>query len=286
MLAGRPKELASNPELLSESEAIIPSARLEAFTLSSGMRLRELSEGCIAGFDYGTLYLARVGTEVRAVRKSFEARLVTDPVVRSSRPDLWRMTGLVANTPESLLTVDDDFVAISVGDPLLVRIVEGFATDRFRKSKPVLKGAAFAALPASFHGAPLRFYAPGPFTGPWAQAADGVLARTFAVGIGLTLQSTSALHVSVVLTGAFGPDVQETQDRLRRAWQNLQASPVGHVLRLDQTLEPAVVSVQPEIATLEVSFATKSLVQGISAAVIQDVAQLMQMGRDSPPAAN
>jgi hypothetical protein len=260
---------------LTETNRLLSKERLDAFATSSGVDLRALPEGCIAGFDYGTLYLARTGTDNDLVRKRFEARLVTDPIVRSSRRDLWRITGLVANTPESLLTVEHDFAAFAVGDPLLARIAEAFAVGRFKKSKPALAGAALATLPRDLSEAPLRFYAPGPFTDEWAQAADGVLARALAIGASITLPSSSVLHVRVVMSGAFGSDLEKTRGHLLDTWSNLQLSAIGHLLRLQDTLEPANITVLDDLATLNVSFPVSALMQGISAAVIDDVATLM-----------
>ncbi len=278
MVAGRPKELASHPDFLAQALRIIPKTRLDAFAKSSGVRLLELPEGCIAGFDYGTLYLARVGAQTQAVHRAFETRLVSEPVVRSSLSGVWRITGLVANTPESLLVIDDNLMAVAVGDPVLARIVEGFAVSRFKKTKPALYGAALGKLPRDVDQAPLRLYAPGPFANEWAHAADGVLARVFAVGAAMTLPNASQLHVRFVLSGTFGPDLEETRSRLVRTWDNLQASSVGHLLQLRETSESAVISVNSNMATFDVTFPIDSLIQGLSAAVIDDVAQFMGLG--------
>jgi hypothetical protein len=275
MFTGRPKDLANHPQFLAHAVRIVSKNRLDAFAGSSGVRLLELSEGCIAGFDYGTLYLARVGAGTQAVRKAFEVRLVSEPVVRSSRSGLSRMTGLVANTPESLLTVDDDFVAVAVGDPLLSRIVEGFAVSRLKKSRPALQGAALGSLPGDLEQAPLRFYAPGPFANEWANAAGGVLARVFAVGAAMTLPNASQLHIRLVLSGAFGPDLDETRSRLMTTWARIQTSSVGHLLQLHLPSEPATFLVDSNTATVDVKFPIDSLMQGLSAAVIDDVTQLM-----------
>jgi hypothetical protein len=275
MFIGRPKELAQNTELLTQVNRILSARRLDAFAAASGVELRELPEGCIAGFDYGTVYLARVGAAVPMVRKRFEERLISDAVVRTTRPDLWRITGLVANTPESLLTVDNDFIAVAVGDPLLVRVAEAFTTGRFKKSKPALSGAALTSLPADLSQAPLRFYAPGPFTGEWASAADGVLARALAFGAAVTLPSPSVLQVRLVLSGAFGPDLEKTRSRLEATWSNLQASTIGHVLHLQEALAPARITVRDDTATLDVAYPVSTLIQGISAAVIDNIGQIL-----------
>ena len=275
LLVGRPKTLAQNPELVIEATRLLSKERLDAFATSSGVDLRTLPEGCIAGFDYGTLYLARTGTDSDLVRRRFEARLVTDPIIRSSRKDMWRISGLISNTPESLLTVEHDFAAFAVGDPVLARIAEAFAVGRFKKSKPALAGAALATLPPDLSEAPLCFYAPGPFTDEWARAADGVLARALAIGASITLPGSSVLHVRVVMSGAFGPELEKTRVHLLDTWNNLQHSAVGHLLRLQETMGPAMITVLDDSATLNVSFPVSTLVQGICAAVIDDVATLM-----------
>jgi hypothetical protein len=275
MFVGRPKELAQNAELLAEANRVLSARRLESFAAASGIDLRTLPEGCIAGFDYGTVYLARVGTGVALARKRFEERLVSDPVIRSPHPDLWRITGLVANTPESLLAVNNDFVAVAVGDPLLVRVAEAFAMGRFHKSKPALAGAALASLPADLSQAPVRFYAPGPFADEWGKAADGVLARALAFGASVTLPSPSILQLRLVLSGTFGPDLEQTRTRLEATWSNLQASTIGRVLRLQETLAPASITVLDDSATLNVAYSTATLLQGISAAVVDSIGQIM-----------
>jgi hypothetical protein len=77
------------------------------------------------------------------------------------------------------------------------------------------------------------------------------------------------------MRGAFGPDLEKTRGHLLDTWSNLQLSAIGHLLRLQDTLEPASITVLDDFATLNVSFPVSALMQGISAAVIDDVATLM-----------
>ena len=232
--------------------------------------MRTLPEGCIAGFDYGTLYLARAKSETQRVRERFEARLVSDPVVRSPHSGVWRITGLIANTPESLLDVDGDFVAVAVGDPLLIRIVEGFALERFRKTSPALSGAALSTLPDELQSAPLRLYAPGPFPEAWSKGAEGLLERAFAIGAAASLDAQARLKVRIVISGTFGPDPDQSRIRLLRTWDFIQTSSVGHILGLEQTTQPSVVDATASQLTLNFILGAESLMKGLSAAVSED----------------
>jgi hypothetical protein len=270
MVVGNPRVFAENRGFMGAFERLIPAERLTAFASGSGVELANLPEGCIAGFDYGTLYLARVGNNTLRVRQRFEARLVSDPVTRSPRAGIWRVTGLIANTPESLLSVDNDFSAIALGDPLLIRIVEGFALDRFKKTPPALAGAALSTLPSELKAAPLRFYAPGPFPQEWAKGAQGVLAQAFAFGVAVKLSDGARLQVHAVVSGSFGPDVQEARSRLLNTWDSIRTSAIGHVLGLRETTEPSRLEVYPSAATLDFSLNSESLMKGLAAAVSAD----------------
>jgi hypothetical protein len=279
MVAGSPRVFADNPQFLAAFQHLVPEERLAAFASGSGVELRTLPEGCIAGFDYGTLYLARVGVGTHRVQEQFETRLVSEPIKRSPQPGVWRTTGLIANTPESLLTVDGDFSAVALRDPLLIRIVEGFALGRFKKSSPALHGAALSTLPSELQTAPLRFYAPGPFSEALAKGVQGLLARAFAVGAAASLNQEGQLKVRVVVTGAFGPDLDESRARLMRTWDAILTSAVGHVLGLEQTVVPGTfdLHVRDDQAVLDFALNSELLMRGISAAVQDDVKSILEL---------
>jgi hypothetical protein len=183
------------------------------------------------------------------------------------------VTGLVANTPESLLVVDDDFTAISVGDPLLVRIVESFTLGRFKKTNPALTGAALSTLPKGLESAPLRFYAPGPFPETWVQ---GLLARAYAAGAAVSFGEGASLKVHLVISGAFGPDVVESRVRILKTWDALLTSPVGHVLGLERAVGPGTfaLDVRDDQAVLDLTLDAEVLMKGLSTAVEGDTKSL------------
>lgn len=276
MVAGSPRAFAEKPELLSAFERLIPSGRLDAFATGSGVDLRTLSEGCIAGFDYGTIYLARSGKDTSKVRERFEVRLVSDAIRKSPTAGVWRVTGLIGNTPESLLTIDDDFIGIAVGDPLLVRVAESFALGKFKRTSPALLGASLSTLPRELEQAPLRFYAPGPFPETWARGVEGLFARAYAVGASVSFDTGTILKLHIVVSGAFGPDIEESRSRILKTWDTLLASPVGHLLELQRAIEAGSfgLDVRDERADLTVAVNAETLVQGLSAAVEADTRAL------------
>jgi hypothetical protein len=199
-------------------------------------------------------------------------------VTKSPQPGVWRVTGLVANTPESLLTIDGDFAAVSVGDPLLIRVAEGFALGRFKKTSPALAGAALSTLPTSLKEAPLRFYAPGPFAGTWAKGVQGLLARAYAIGATVSLEPSASLRVHLVIAGAFGPDLDDSRGRILNTWDALLASAVGHVLGLELAVEANsfALDVQNDKAILDVVLNSELLLQGLSAVVQGDAKTLFE----------
>jgi hypothetical protein len=165
-------------------------------------------------------------------------------------------------------------MAVALGDPLLIRIVEGFALDRFKKTSPALKGAALATLPRDLQSSPLCYYAPGPFSDDWAGGAEGILARAFAIGAAATIDARAILQVHIVISGTFGPNLENTRARLVKTWDTIQTSPVGHVLRLQETTEPSTINVQDSQATLDVKLPLLSLMEGLSTAVSAEVTRI------------
>lgn len=156
-----------------------------------------------------------------------------------------------------------------MGDPLLVRIAEGFALGRFKKTTPALVGASLSTLPKELERAPLRFYAPGPFQEAWAKGIAGLLARAYAVGASVSIGDATTLKVHLVISGAFGPDLEESRGRILKTWDALLASPVGHVLEIERAVESGsfALDVFDDHAVLDVSLNADLLIKGLSAAV-------------------
>lgn len=280
---GRPRELAQNAEFAEAASRLLPEARLNAYAQSTGIDLRTTPSGLIAGFDYATWYMAELRTGHEVVEQRFAARLLHDATVQSPHPSLRRLSGMVGQTPETLLISRGHWVAVAVGDPSPARVAEAFAQRRLRRSPPALRGSALSKLPAHLEQAPLRFYAPGPFEGEWARAARGLLARSLAVGVAATPAPEGALNACLVLAGDFADLGAEAEARIQGAWEDLSQSSTGTLLGLRETTGPARMRATSEHIELCVALSLSALTRGLHAAVSADAWELLDVPKPQNP---
>ncbi len=276
MAAARLAELSRAPALRASLEKLFPPARLDAFARSTALDLRTVPSGVAAGFDYATLFLAETPWENASIEASFVDRLSSSTRFPSAHPSVRRVSGTLGPSPETLVRIDRSLVAVSIGDPTPARVVELYAEGRLGRSPPALKGSALSTLPSDLGTAPLRFYAPGPFSEEWASGARGLLGVGLALGVGAWPDGES-LRIRAVLAGQWsGEDLA----RLSSAWSDLAESSMGRLLGLDQPASPPEFAVTPQHLTLSVRIALPPLVNGLRAAVVADVWEILQV----PPA--
>lgn len=286
LVLAQPKRLLAAPKVRQALSRLVPEQSLNDYMSSSGVDPRALSAAAVAGFDYATLYIARVGDEDALVEERFATRLLTSKGRKHPHPELWRTTGVVGRTPQTLVRLDRHLVAVSVGDPTPARVVEAFARRKLKKSPSALHGAALSTLPKEALDAPLVFLAPGPFSGEWMQGAHGLLAHTLAVAI--TLRPLEGANAGVgrftlYLTGdwkALGPD---STARLMDAWDELSASSTGALFGLDRLTAKPVVSGGDDLLKLEIDADLQRLLSGLHAAVAADVDELMRLDQEPTP---
>jgi hypothetical protein len=281
MAVGRLAELANNPALAPLISQLLPAERVDAFAHFTGVPLFDLPSALVAGFDISTLYVAETPFENRIIEARFTERLVTGASVESKHPRVRRITGTIGLSPEALLRVDHRFVALAVGDPAQARVVELFVLGRLMRSPTALQGTALKGVPQEFAEAPLRFYAPGPFSGEWERGARGLLGGATALGA-MAVPEGDALRVKVAVVGSYqGADV----GRLSSAWQDLAASSLGHLTGLDQPISPPHTELANGYLALEVKIALRPLFAGLRAAVAADVWEMLGgPGKASSPA--
>ncbi len=279
MVLGSPRDIARSPAVAEALALLLPRERLDAFGEATAVDLRHVDSAVAAGFDLGTLYLftAPAPTLPRIVER-FRARLDPSDRVQEPRPGLLRVIGVSGTTPESLLRVEDRFVAVAVGDPTLGRVVEAFARKRLRTSAPALRGAALSTLPPVTDQALATFYAPGPFSGEWVGAANGLLAQALAVSVALFPLQSGRVRLSVRVAGDFAADAS---DRLRRAYAELSQSSMGKLLALDQPDATAVVREREQCLLLDVDLAVAPIAEGLRAAVVADIWEILRLPEPS-----
>jgi hypothetical protein len=273
MVVARLAELAKDPSMASSVELLFPGPRLAAFAISTGLDLREVPMGLAAGFAYATLYVAETPGDNALVEKRFSDRLVGGGSVTTMHPHVRRITGTLGPTPETLVRVDQRLVAVSIGDPTPGRIVELYALEKLPKSPPALRGSALSTLPKDLDEAPIRLYAPGPFSGEWERAAGGLLGNALAIGVAVWPEA-DIVRCRMVLSGAFRAD---DLPRLLSAWESLAKSSMGRLLSLDRPAAEPQVRVDGDRVLFEVQLARVPLVSGIRAAVVADVWEILRI---------
>jgi hypothetical protein len=276
LVVGRPNRLSADPELASAAGLVFAPERLDAFAEVTGIRLERLPMGVIAGYDLGTLYLAEIeGLEAPIVRARFSGRLVEGGIVHE-RSGLHRIVGTTpSGAVRALVTVDDRSVAFASGDATLARIVEAYARKHLR-SPTALRGAALSLLPPLSDDTLVAFLAPGPFSNEWGGAAGGILAATLAVSIEARMATQGRLHTTLTLAGAWQEDVVDAVQKLELAWSDLQKSPTGHLLGLDQASgQKAWGNLQH--LTLSADLPVGPLARGLRDATSADVREILEL---------
>jgi len=284
MVVGRPRELATDPSLGPALALLLPKERLDAYAQASGMDVRALPSGLIAGFDHATLYVAEERSDGLKALERFSERLVAGTKVASPHPKIHRLSGVIGQTPETLVRIDGRLIAISVGSSLPARITQLYALEKLTKSPAVLHGSALRTLPIrELESAPMRFYAPGPFSGEWTSGARGLLATATAVGIAARPAAEGKVAVTVILSGSFGGE-GDASTTVLAAWKDLAESGLGRLLGLDQAVAPSVVA-SPDSLRLNVEVLAMPLAQGLRAAVMAEVWEFLDLkGENSAPA--
>jgi hypothetical protein len=272
LAVARLADLSHAPEMRASLELLFPATRLDAFASATGLELRTVPVAAAAGFDLATLFMAETPFENALIEDRFTARFAVPPRVSVSPRGVRRVAGTMGLTPETLLRADRRFVAVSIGDPTPARVAALYAEGRLARSPSALKGSALSTLPADLASAPIRFYAPGPFSGEWAGGARGLLGVTLALGVGVYPEGDS-LRVVAVLSGRWnGADIEQ----LDVVWNDLAQSSMGRLLGLDQPATPADITVTDDQLTLKVRLAKLPLVNGLRAAVAADVWEFLK----------
>jgi hypothetical protein len=281
MVVGRPAEIANDKELSSALSPLLPAKRLDEYAKASGVDLRSLPEGLIAGFDFSTLYLAQT-KQTAAVAKRFEARLVSGLDVRQRHPSVRVVSGIVGRTPESLVTVDGRMFALAVGDPTPARVVEAFARRKLERSPSALNGSALRTLPRTLEGAPVRFYAPGPFPDDWARGAHGLVGVAFAIGVAARPLGGGRMELTLAVSGDFA-GTSDGVARLTASWNDLASSSTGRLLGLHRPAIEPVVRDEGGVLVLRVGLDLAPMIAGLRAAVIADVWEILNLSEEQRP---
>jgi hypothetical protein len=190
-------------------------------------------------------------------------RATTDPLAQVVRT--WGSSGA---EPEELVLLGREALGLAIGRSGPLRAAELFAMDRLKRASPALHAAPLDRAAALLGDAPVRAFAPGPFTGELASGLGGLMgAATAIAGRARVVDPGGAdrpsLAFAVVVLGAWGDEAHAAADRLLAAFGVLADSGIGRLLGLRSPVAPARVHASPEALTLEVTVDAYTLAAGL-----------------------
>lgn len=274
LVRGSPAKLAESPSFSPALQQLSSAERLRAVARTTGFSLETLAHGVIAGFDWGTLYLAELpGATAESARARFEARQIRGVSARRPDPNIVVLSGVSEGIPIGLVTIDERVVAYGVGDPLLWRVVEAYARGKL-KAKRAFEGAALAGLDSETTGAPVAAYVPGPFGERWQNAVGGLLAITTAVSAKLIPTQADHATLEVTLHGDFSGS--SANERLRSTYMSVASSSTGALLGLDAALDVrTLTSPRADAVTLQVPLPITEVARRARAVTSGDLEEIL-----------
>jgi hypothetical protein len=281
LLVGDPSRIFADPELNRALGRLLPTERLDALALATGVDVRRLEAAAAAGYGLGTLYVALLpAPDDGRARTRFEERL-SGALVKHPRPNLHRITGTRAGSPRALVAVDDRLLAYAVDDLTLARIAEAYAVRRL-KSPTALHGASLSELPQVADNTLVAFYAPGPFSGEWRSASGGLLGDARSLRVAVRRGEGAALRVDVVVVGEW-PEADGVT-KMEQAWGALASTSMGRLLGLDLANNIKVVA-DLHYLTWSADLPLEPLVAGLRAATMANVPEIFDVRGDAPAGA-
>ena len=276
LIQGSPAKLAESQSFRPALDQLISSERLRAVATTTGFALESLPRGVIAGFDLGTLYLAELPAATAAqARERFAARQIRDIAQHSPEPGIAVLTGTNQGVPIGLVTIDERVVAYGVGDPLLYRVVEGYARGKL-KAKKAFEGAALRGLERETEGALIAAHVPGPFDERWQNAAAGLLAITTAITAKLIATQAGHARLELSLHGDFSGSSAE--ERLQSTYMSVASSSTGTLLGLDAALEArTLASPREDVVTLQVPLPITEIARRAHAVTSGDLDEILRL---------
>lgn len=283
LLLVRPREIAATPWLIPSIGLFARESDFNRFTASSALDLRQIPEAAIASYatDGGeaAFWLARHNADPAAVERAFRKRLTTGEKRVVERPDLVRVSGKIGVAQSTMTVIGADVVGVQQGGSPgrgPARIAGLYAEDRLKKSPTILSQEPLKSLAARFGSAPVIALSPGPFEGELARGARGLLAGATAIGAAARPSAREKLALSVAVAGDFSTSGAPASKELVAAWNDLAQGSFGHLLGLDQPVEPPLATFSTDTVAMAVELDPDRFARGLAEAVGQRVKTILQ----------
>ena len=282
LLLARPREIASIPWLIPWIGLFARESDLDRFAATNGFDLRQLPEAAVASVadDSGetAFYLARHNGDPAAIERAFRKRLTTGEKRTVERPDLVRVSGKIGIAQSTMTVIGADVVGLQQGGhpgrgP--ARIAGLYAEDRLKKSPTVLSQEPLKSLAARFGPAPILALSPGPFEGELARGARGLLAGATAIGAAARPSAREGIAISVAVAGDFSTSGAPASKELVAAWNDLAQGSFGHLLGLDQPIEPPLATFSHDAVAIAVELDPERFARGLAEATGQRVKEIL-----------
>jgi hypothetical protein len=240
-----PARLASVEWLRPTIGRLLRDERLDLLQLTTGIDLRAAPELALAGYasaargddEEVVLYVVRHRADALAIERKFRERLTSDETRHLHGSHLVEWSGRIGRKTRAFGALGREVAAFQYGGdpgrgPLRAALL--YAGGRLGRVPAVLADPTLAMMNARLGTAPLRALMPGPFEGPTARGARGLLGAATGLGAGLTPTEARTLRLEVLIAGDFRADPERAQRLLLAAWQDLATSDLGHLLGLHE----------------------------------------------------
>ena len=283
LLLVRPREIASIPWLIPSIGLFARESDFDRFAASSALDLRQIPEAAIASYAGAggetAFWLARHTTDPTAIERAFRKRLTTGEKRVVDRPDLVRVSGKIGVAQSAMTVIGANVVGVQQGGSSgrgPARIAGLYAEDRLKKSPTVLSQEPLKSLAGRFGSAPVIALSPGPFEGELARGARGLLAGATAIGAAARPSAREKLALSVAVAGDFSTSGAPASKELVAAWNDLALGSFGHLLGLDQPIEPPLATFSEGAVALAVELDPERFARGLAEATGQRVKEILK----------
>lgn len=283
VVEAKPRELASQPDLIPVIALVVPEARFDTFTAAhGGIDVRQIQDLCVAKYKGTLLSLARAPFDPLRVERTFVDR-VTKPGGRQldvPNPAVVRVWGEVNGEAQQLVVFGHELAALEQGRAGPIRAAEAFAQGKLRRASPALRSGSLARAVELVGEAPVRAFAPGPFEAEVAQGLGGLMRASTSVGASARFVGAPAkIAVRVVLTGAWGKDAPAAAERLAAAVHVISESAFGRLLGLDHPIVAPQVRTTDDALIVEVTLDGTALARGVHDALDAEIGEIMRATR-------
>jgi hypothetical protein len=283
----RPREIAAIPWLIPSIGAIVPEANFVRFAQKTGIDLRQLPEAAVASYAGGAgaeaeevmLYVARHTGDPAVIEQWLRSRVTSDERRSMDRPDVVRIAGKIGRTPHTLALLGREAFAYQEGGSASkgpARIAALFAEGKLKRSPTALSIDPLRSLAMRFGSAPARAFALGPFEGELARGARGLLAGATAIGAAARPSVREGIALAIAVAGDFSASGPAASSELLTAWNELANGSFGHLLGLDQPVEPPLATHSTDAVAVAVELSPKKLSAGLAAATGSRIDEIMR----------